>query len=77
MSFCSWSSCQGAVVPEAPKHFCRHREAKCCRAIVALGRVRVHGMLENYCAVMGRGSVCWKSWSGCLLAVKYIVFLER
>lgn len=35
-----------------------------------------HGMLETYSAVMGREFVCWRHWSGCLLAVKYAVFLK-
>lgn len=65
---------QGGVVAEAPKHFCSHREAERCRAVVALGRV---------CPWDARELLCSDGQRVCMLEtlvwvpVKYVVFLER
>lgn len=41
---------QRGVVPEAPKHFCSHRKAEHCRAVVTLGRVCPRDAGELLCS---------------------------
>lgn len=66
---------QGGAVHEAPEHFCSHREAEHRRAVVALGRVYPWDAAESLCSDGQR--VCMLETLSWVLAVKYVMFLER